>query len=81
MSVPGCPGNNSRPVPDRGLHLTDNVSGYVAEAVTRQVRHQLLADGLRRQEEEHGPISDEELTEARAKIFDSAGSAKDTDPA
>lgn len=51
--------------------LTDNVSGYVAEAVARQIRHQLLGDDLRRHEEEHGPFSDEELTEARAKIFGS----------
>ncbi len=43
--------------------LTDNVSGYVAEAVARQIRHQLLGDDLRRHEEEHGAFSDEELAE------------------
>lgn len=40
--------------------LTDNVSGYVAEAVARQIRHQLLGDDLRRHQEEHKPFSDEE---------------------
>jgi post-segregation antitoxin (ccd killing protein) len=61
--------------------LTDNVSGYVAEAVARQIRHQLLGDDLRRHEEEHGHFSDEELAEARAKIFGAAGSGKDADTA
>ncbi|MEV0281220.1 type II toxin-antitoxin system CcdA family antitoxin [Streptomyces sp. NPDC050610] len=61
--------------------LTDNVSGYVAEAVARQIRHQLLGEGLRRHEEEHGRFSDQELAEARAKIFGTAGSAKDVDTA
>ncbi|WP_413800477.1 hypothetical protein [Streptomyces iranensis] len=49
--------------------LTDNVSGYVAEAVARQLRHQLLGDDLRRHQEELGAFTDEELAEARAKIF------------
>ncbi|MEV7061159.1 hypothetical protein AB0N95_37685 [Streptomyces microflavus] len=48
----------------------------MAEAVARQIRHQLLGDDLRRHAEEHGPFSDEELAEARAKIFDGDGSAK-----
>lgn len=61
--------------------LTDNVSGYVAEAVARQIQHQLLGDDLRRHEEEHGPFSDEELAEARAKIFGSAGTATGADAA
>ncbi|MEU6937837.1 hypothetical protein AMK14_08485 [Streptomyces sp. TSRI0445] len=61
--------------------LTDNVSGYVAEAVARQIRHQLLGDDLRRHEEEHGGFSDEELAEARAKIFGAAGSSEDVDAA
>ncbi|MFD5902498.1 type II toxin-antitoxin system CcdA family antitoxin [Streptomyces microflavus] len=56
--------------------LTDNISGYVAEAVARQIRHQLLGDALRRHAEEHGPFSDEELAEARATIFGGDGSAK-----
>lgn len=61
--------------------LTDNVSGYVAEAVARQIRHQLLGEDLRRHEEEHGPFSDEELAEARAKIFGSAGTSTGADAA
>ena len=55
--------------------LTDNVSGYVAEAVARQIRRQLLADDLRRYQDEQGPFSDEELSEAHARISGSAGSA------
>ncbi|AUY50606.1 hypothetical protein [Streptomyces sp. CB01881] len=54
--------------------LTDNVSGYVAEAVARQIRHQLLGEELRRYEEEHGAFTDDELAAAHAKIFGSAGS-------
>ncbi|MFJ7237822.1 hypothetical protein ACIQWB_11855 [Streptomyces olivaceus] len=56
--------------------LTDNVSGYVAEAVARQIRHQLLGDDLHRHEEEHGSFSDEEVAEARAMIFGEAGYPK-----
>ncbi|WP_329496737.1 hypothetical protein [Kitasatospora herbaricolor] len=52
--------------------LTDNVSGYVAEAVARQIRHQLLGEELRRYEDEHGAFTDEELAAAQARIFDSA---------
>jgi hypothetical protein len=47
--------------------LTDNVSGYVAEAVARQIRHQSLGADPRRHVEEHGQFSDEELAEARSK--------------
>ncbi len=61
--------------------LTDNVSGYVAEAVARQIRHQLLGEDLRRHEEEHGRFSDEELAEARSKIFGAADSSKDVNAA
>ncbi|MFE9258488.1 hypothetical protein [Streptomyces sp. NPDC006879] len=49
--------------------LTDNVSGYVAEAVARQIRHQLLGEELRRYEEEHGAFTDEELAAAQTRIF------------
>lgn len=49
--------------------LTDNVSGYVAEAVARQLRHQLLGVDLLRHQEEHGAFTDEELAEARSRIF------------
>ncbi|WP_354641658.1 type II toxin-antitoxin system CcdA family antitoxin [Kitasatospora camelliae] len=55
--------------------LTDNVSGYVAEAVARQIRHQLLAEDLRRYQEEQGRFTDEELSEAHARIFGSGGAA------
>lgn len=54
--------------------LTDNVSGYVAEAVARQLRHQLLGDDLRRHQEEQGAFTDEELSQANARIFGSAES-------
>ncbi|GAA3488556.1 type II toxin-antitoxin system CcdA family antitoxin [Streptomyces cremeus] len=56
--------------------LTDNVSGYVAEAVARQIRHQLLGDDLRRHEEEHGSFTEEELAEAHSKIFGDVGTDK-----
>ncbi len=55
--------------------LTDNVSGYVAEAVARQIRHQLLGADLRDHEDEHGAFSEEELARARARIFGAAESA------
>lgn len=52
--------------------LTDNVSGYVAEAVARQIRHQLLGEELRRYEDEHGAFTEEELAAAQARIFGTA---------
>lgn len=58
--------------------LTDNVSGYVAEAVARQLRHQLLGADLQRHQEEYGAFAEEELAEARSRIFgttDASGSA------
>lgn len=58
--------------------LTGNVSGYVAEAVARQLRHELLGADLRRHQEEHGTFSEEELAEARSRIFgttDAGGAA------
>ncbi|MEU5158546.1 hypothetical protein AB0G74_02870 [Streptomyces sp. NPDC020875] len=53
--------------------LTDNVSGYVAAAVARQIRHQLLGEELRRHEEEHGAFTEQELAAAQARIFGTAG--------
>lgn len=53
--------------------LTDNVSGYVAEAVARQLRHQLLGADLQRYQDEHGAFTEEELAEARSRIFGAAG--------
>ncbi|WP_406399598.1 hypothetical protein [Streptomyces uncialis] len=61
--------------------LTDNVSGYVAEAGARQIRHQLLGNDLRRHEEEHGHFSAEELAEARAKILGASDSTESADAA
>jgi post-segregation antitoxin (ccd killing protein) len=58
--------------------LTDNVSGYVAEAVARQIRHQLLGEELRRYEDEHGAFTDAELAAAQMRIF---GSAQPGNPA
>jgi post-segregation antitoxin (ccd killing protein) len=49
--------------------LTDNVSGYVAEAVAQQIRHHLLGEELRRYQEEHGAFTDEEMAQADAMIF------------
>ncbi|MBB5934338.1 hypothetical protein [Streptomyces zagrosensis] len=49
--------------------ITDNISGYVAAAVARQIRHQLLVADLRSHTDEHGAFSAEELAEARARIF------------
>ncbi|MFI6707979.1 hypothetical protein ACIBF7_16220 [Nonomuraea sp. NPDC050478] len=60
--------------------LTDNVSGYVAEAVARQLRHQLLGEDLRRHQEEHGEFTDEELARARARIFGSSDHDGAADP-
>ncbi|MCG6497309.1 type II toxin-antitoxin system CcdA family antitoxin [Kitasatospora sp. A2-31] len=56
--------------------LTDNVSGFVAEAVARQIRNRLLGDDLRRYQEEHGAFTEEELAQARAEIFGSGGSSQ-----
>ena len=52
--------------------LTDNISGYVAVAVARQIRHQLLGAELRRYEDRHSAFTDEELAAAQARIFGSA---------
>jgi post-segregation antitoxin (ccd killing protein) len=48
--------------------ITDNVSGYVAEAVAQHLRHHLLGEALRQYEEEHGAFTEEELAEADARI-------------
>jgi post-segregation antitoxin (ccd killing protein) len=57
--------------------LTDNVSGFVAEAVARQIRHQLLGEDLRRHQEEHGAFTEEELDEARSRIMGSTADHTD----
>jgi post-segregation antitoxin (ccd killing protein) len=53
--------------------LTDNISGYVAEAVARQLRHQLLGADLVRHQEEHGEFTEEELAQAHSTIFGVTG--------
>lgn len=52
--------------------LTDNISGFVAEAVARRLRHQLLGEDLLRHQEEHEEFSQEELAEAHSRIFGEA---------
>ncbi|QKW07876.1 hypothetical protein HUT18_17255 [Streptomyces sp. NA04227] len=49
--------------------LTDNVSGYVAEAVARRLRHQLLGVELLCNQAEYGAFTEEELAEAQSRIF------------
>jgi len=61
--------------------LTDNVSGHVAEAVARRLRHQLLGDDLRGYQEEYGAFTEEELAEARTKILHGAVPTTRTDAA
>lgn len=56
-------------------HITDNVSGYVAEAVARQIRHRLLVDELERHQSEFGAFTQQELAQARAKLFGTAQAA------
>ncbi|WP_322759272.1 hypothetical protein [Frankia sp. Cr2] len=58
--------------------ITDNVSGYVAAAVARQIRHRLLVDELQRYQEESGAFTQEELAEARTRVGDATGSTEDT---
>lgn len=57
--------------------LTDNVSGYVATAVARQIRHQLLAEELRQYRSEHGEFTDDERAAARARIRRTTGEGSD----
>ncbi|MEU6703292.1 hypothetical protein [Streptomyces wuyuanensis] len=54
--------------------LTDNVSAYVAEAVARKIRHELLGEELRRYQDEHGAFTEDELAEERAEIAAVLGS-------
>ncbi|MFI6402697.1 type II toxin-antitoxin system CcdA family antitoxin [Streptomyces sp. NPDC050548] len=48
--------------------LTDNISGFAAEALASRVRRELLAEDLRRYEEEHGAFTEEEMAEAFARL-------------
>lgn len=56
---------------DAARGFTDNLSGYAAEALARKIRNELLAEELRRYEEEHGAFTDEEMTEADARLYGS----------
>ncbi|MBT2528427.1 hypothetical protein J7E91_24200 [Streptomyces sp. ISL-99] len=56
--------------------ITDNVSGYVAEAVARQLRREFVAQELARYQEEYGAFTEEELAQAEAEIF---GTSKPND--
>jgi post-segregation antitoxin (ccd killing protein) len=57
--------------------ITENISGYVAEAVARQIRHKLLVDELERYQRESGAFTEEELTEARVRLFDNTDGIED----
>lgn len=50
----------------------DGTSGHTAEAEARQGRHGLIGADLLRYQVEHGAFSEEELAEARCRIFGSA---------
>ncbi|WP_042391307.1 hypothetical protein [Streptacidiphilus melanogenes] len=47
---------------------TDNVSSYVADAVARQIRRQLLAAELDQYQRDCGAFTEEELARARAEL-------------
>ncbi|MEV0226495.1 type II toxin-antitoxin system CcdA family antitoxin [Streptomyces sp. NPDC050704] len=48
--------------------FTDNLSGYAAEALARKIRNELLAEELRRYQDEHGAFTEEERAEADALL-------------
>ncbi len=54
--------------------LTENLSGYAAEALAAKVRHELLGQELDRYEREHGPIDPRAVAEAEAELFGRVGS-------
>lgn len=60
--------------------LTSNISGYAAEALTRKIKRDLLAEDLRRYEEEHGAFTEEEMAQAHARLY-AADAARDKDAA
>ncbi|MGW0820018.1 type II toxin-antitoxin system CcdA family antitoxin [Streptomyces sp. NPDC002845] len=57
--------------------LTDNISGFAAEALAARIRRELLAEDLRRYEEEHGAFTEEELAEAFARLHGTAPSKQE----
>ncbi|MGW9023605.1 type II toxin-antitoxin system CcdA family antitoxin [Streptomyces sp. NPDC055722] len=54
--------------------LTDNISGFAAEALAAKIRRELLAEDLRRYEKEHGAFTEEEMAEAYARLNGTAPS-------
>lgn len=61
--------------------VTDNISGWVAEAVARRIRHQLLGEDLQRYQEEYGEFTEEEMAEAYAQIFGATASDQESNAA
>ncbi|MGV9244813.1 type II toxin-antitoxin system CcdA family antitoxin [Streptomyces sp. NPDC003710] len=57
--------------------LTDNLSGFAAEALAAKIRRELLAEDLRRYEEEHGAFTEEEMAEAFARLNGAAPSSQE----
>jgi hypothetical protein len=53
--------------------ITKNISGFVAEAVARQIRHRLLVEELQHHQSQFGAFTQEELAEAWVKIFGATG--------
>ncbi|WP_344104744.1 type II toxin-antitoxin system CcdA family antitoxin [Myceligenerans crystallogenes] len=49
--------------------LTDNISGFAAEAFAEQIRRELLAEEMRRYQAEYGEFTEAELAEARHRLF------------
>ena len=57
---------------DAARGLTDNLSGYAAEALAAKIRHELLGEELARYEREHGPIDPAAIDAAEAEMFSEA---------
>lgn len=56
--------------------VTDNVSGFVAAAVAREIRHQRLGEELRRYQRKYGAFTPDERAAARAKVRAPVGGGK-----
>lgn len=54
---------------DAARELTDNLSGYAAEALAAKIRQQLLGQELQRYEAEHGSIDESAVNAAAAELF------------
>jgi len=48
---------------------TDNVSGFVADAVADRLRRELIRDDLRAYQAEHGAFTEDELLRARFDLL------------